>query len=155
MQFLVKKGRVSTPHGDYCLPGITRSTVSFMMFFMKSIHFSFIVCSVALCVSIFTAKLNSELSIMLVDIQTKDNASLKHFLFALLGLFLLSMATPIFSFGERICLNHVYWISLFRLESLIVLTMGAGKEIYSNFQNNFQFYSHPFYFNDIQVYDAY
>ena len=25
--FIVKKGRVSTPHADYCLPGITRATV--------------------------------------------------------------------------------------------------------------------------------
>ena len=28
MQFMVKKGRVFTPHADYCLPGITRATVS-------------------------------------------------------------------------------------------------------------------------------
>ncbi|PPD68284.1 hypothetical protein GOBAR_DD34837 [Gossypium barbadense] len=25
--FLVKKGRVLTPHADYCLPGITRATI--------------------------------------------------------------------------------------------------------------------------------
>ncbi|PNX88622.1 branched-chain-amino-acid aminotransferase-like protein 2-like, partial [Trifolium pratense] len=25
--FIVKKGRVLTPHADYCLPGITRATV--------------------------------------------------------------------------------------------------------------------------------
>ena len=27
-QFIVKKGRVLTPHADYCLPGITRAAVS-------------------------------------------------------------------------------------------------------------------------------
>lgn len=32
MQFLVKKGHVLTPHADYCLPGITRATVSCVYF---------------------------------------------------------------------------------------------------------------------------
>ena len=32
MQFLVKKGHILTPHADYCLPGITRATVSCVYF---------------------------------------------------------------------------------------------------------------------------
>lgn len=27
---MVKKGTVMTPHADYCLPGITRATVSYI-----------------------------------------------------------------------------------------------------------------------------
>jgi hypothetical protein len=29
---MVKKGIVLTPHADYCLPGITRATVSIIIF---------------------------------------------------------------------------------------------------------------------------
>jgi hypothetical protein len=29
---MVKKGIVLTPHADYCLPGITRATVSLIIF---------------------------------------------------------------------------------------------------------------------------
>lgn len=32
LQFMVKKGHVSTPHADYCLPGITRATVSSIIY---------------------------------------------------------------------------------------------------------------------------
>lgn len=40
MQFLVKKGRVLTPHADYCLPGITRATVSGMNFCLLIVKLS-------------------------------------------------------------------------------------------------------------------
>jgi hypothetical protein len=32
---MVKKGIVLTPHADYCLPGITRATVSLIIFQFK------------------------------------------------------------------------------------------------------------------------
>ncbi|XP_062073413.1 uncharacterized protein LOC133777714 isoform X3 [Humulus lupulus] len=33
--FVVKKGHVLTPHADYCLPGITRATVSCFTFYLQ------------------------------------------------------------------------------------------------------------------------
>ena len=48
MQFMVKKGCVFTPHADYCLPGITRATVSYEtlididLFFVFDIELSFL-----------------------------------------------------------------------------------------------------------------
>lgn len=37
LQFLVKKGAVATPCSDYCLPGITRATVRFIIFCSKNL----------------------------------------------------------------------------------------------------------------------
>jgi hypothetical protein len=42
MQFLVKKGEISTPHADYCLPGITRATVSSLTFASLAYFYVFI-----------------------------------------------------------------------------------------------------------------
>jgi branched-subunit amino acid aminotransferase/4-amino-4-deoxychorismate lyase len=35
--FMVKKGTVLTPHADYCLPGITRATVSIVRFQLEQL----------------------------------------------------------------------------------------------------------------------
>lgn len=37
LQFMVKKGIVLTPHADYCLPGITRATVSIIRFQLEQL----------------------------------------------------------------------------------------------------------------------
>lgn len=50
LQFVVKKGRVLTPHADYCLPGITRATVSCVY------SFCCFKTNICICCSIYVGK---------------------------------------------------------------------------------------------------